>query len=86
MPRMKCKMKSSLKAQEEFIGGPFYLGGPKAKPMDMEVKEAHDIKAFHGLGPCVIVLKVRIKLENAHDHSLFMYPLCMCNVYIRYVC
>ena len=53
MPRVKCK-------NEEFIGGLFYLGGPKAKPMVMEFKEAHDIKAFHWLGPCVIVLRVRI--------------------------
>ena len=53
-------MKSSLEAHEEFIGGPFHLGGPKAKPMEMEFKKAHDMKAFKGLGPFVIVLRVRI--------------------------
>ena len=40
-------MKSSLEAHEEFIGGPFYLGRPKAKPMEMKFKEAYDMKAFH---------------------------------------
>ena len=53
MPRTKCK-------NEEFTGGPFNLGGPKAKPIEMESKEAHGMKAFHWLGPCVIVLRVRI--------------------------
>ena len=60
MPKVKCKY-------EEFIGGPwrvqgglFYFGGPKAKSMEIEVKEAYDMKAFNGLGPFVIVLRVRI--------------------------
>ena len=34
MPRMNYK-------NEEFIGDPFYIGVPKAKPMEMEFKEAH---------------------------------------------
>ena len=72
--------KSSLGAHEEFIGG------PKAKPMEKEFKEAHDMKAFHGLRPCVIVLRVRIQLGKAHDQSLFVHPLCMCNIYMRYIC
>ena len=79
-------MKSSLEAHKEFINGPFYLEGLKAKPMEMEIREAHNLKAFHGLGLCVIILRVRIKLEKAHDHSLFVHPLYIYNICMRYVC
>ena len=64
------------------IGGPFNLGGLEARPMIMVIKEAHRMKAFLRLGTLVNILSVRIRLGKAHDHSLFMYPLCMINVYI----
>ena len=48
----------------------------------MEAKEAHGMKAFLRLYPHVIILRVRIGLGKAHDHSLFMHPLCMINVYL----
>ena len=32
MPRIECNY-------EEFIGGPFHIGGPKTKPMEMMPKE-----------------------------------------------
>ena len=50
--------------------------------MMIEDKEAHGMKAFLGLGPYVIILRVRTELEKAHDLSLFMHPLCMFNVYM----
>ena len=44
-------------------------------------KEAHGMKAFPGLGPLVIILRVRIGLGKAHNYSLFVHPFCMFNVY-----
>ena len=51
----------------------------------MVTKEAHGMKAFLGLGPLVIILRVRIGLGKALDHSLFVHPFCMCHVYMRYI-
>ena len=50
--------------------------------MVMVTKEAHGMKAFLKLGPLVNILRVGIGLGKAHDHSLFMHPFFMFNVYI----
>ena len=50
--------------------------------MMMEDKEDHGMKAFLRLGPLVNILSVRIGLGKAYDHSLFVHPLCMFNVYM----
>ena len=50
--------------------------------MIIVTKEAHGMKAFLGLGILVNILGVRIGLGKAHDHSLFVHPLCMFNIYM----
>ena len=62
---------------EEFNWRPVNLEGLEAKPMMMVTKEPHGMKAF-----LVYILSVRIGLGKAHDHSLFMHPLCMFNVHV----
>ena len=71
---------------KSLIEGPFNLGGLEAKPIMMVTNEAHAMKAFLGLGPVIIILRSRIELGKVHDHSLFVHPSCMFNVYMWYVC
>ena len=39
MPRVKCKNEVFIGGPWRVQGGPLHLGGPKAKPMEMEPKE-----------------------------------------------
>ena len=59
MPRVKCKMKCSLEAHEEFKEAHSTLEAQRQSPWRWSPRR-HDMKAFNGLGPFVIVLRVRI--------------------------
>ena len=79
---MNVNQKSCGSRLKSSIGGPFNLRGLEIRPMMMVTKEAHKMKAFIRLCPHVIILRVRIGLGKAHDHSLFVHPFCMFNVYM----
>ena len=83
MPMIECNSQELWhRAWSVQVGDPFNLWWHGSRPIVMVIKEAHSMKAFLRLGPFVIILRVRIGLRKAHDHSLFMHPSCMFNVYI----
>ena len=74
-------MKCSLEAHEEFKEAYSTLEAQRQSPWRWSPRR-HDMKAFNGLGPFVIVLRVRIQLGKARDHSLICASISACVMYI----
>ena len=60
MPRMRCKNEVFIGGPWRVQGGPFHLGGPKGKAHGDGAQGDMTWRLFNGLGPFVIVLRVRI--------------------------
>ena len=63
MPRVKSKMKCSLEVHEEFKKAYSTLEAQRQSPWRWSTRR-DDMKAFNGLGPFIIVLRVRINYEK----------------------